>query len=119
MGHDGDCGCVVLFGGVEWYVAVFLFPLSPTPLSLVISDSCRVVWPLLIRDESGDAVTDKEGNKWDGANSGAYLFHYVKEGDGIKLKSTRIFADSSPALKLMLQKGLLDAETLKGIVIGS
>lgn len=64
-------------------------------------------------------MTDKEGGKWDGCNSGAFLFHYVKDGDTIKLKSTRIFADSSPALKMMLQKGLLDAETLKGIVIGS
>lgn len=68
----------------------------------------------------GDALTDKEGNKWDGCNSGGFLFHYVKQDDGkIKLKATRIFTDVSPTFKLMLQKGLIDGETLKGIVIGS
>lgn len=64
-------------------------------------------------------MTDREGEKWDGSNSGAFLFHYVKDGDSIKLKSTKIFADSSPAMKLMLQNNMIDAETLKGIVIGS
>lgn len=52
-------------------------------------------------------------------NQGAFLFRYVKEWEEIKLQSTKIFVDMGPTFKLMLQKGLLDAETLKGIVIGS
>ena len=64
-------------------------------------------------------MTDCEGNTWDGRNKGAFLFRYADEGDGIKLKSTQIFSDASPALKMMLEKGLLDAEGLRGIVIGS
>ena len=73
-----------------------------------------------VRCGAGDAVKDKEGNAWDGVNSGAFLFHYVKQDDGkIRLKSTRIFTDVGPTFKLMLQKGMLDAEALKGIVIGS
>lgn len=67
----------------------------------------------------GDSVTDKEGGKWHGNSTGAFLFRYAKDENTIKLKSTQIFSDSSPALKMMLQNGLLDAETLKGIVIGS
>ena len=55
---------------------------------------------------------DLEGNKWHGKNSAAFYFTYVKESDGFKLKRTRIFADATPALRVMLQNGILNGEQI-------
>jgi hypothetical protein len=67
------------------------------------------------------SVTDPEGGKgWHGYCPGSFHFQYVKDDSGkIKLRKSRIFSDSGPALKLMLKNKLLDAEQLAGIVIGS
>jgi hypothetical protein len=67
------------------------------------------------------SVTDEEGGKgWHGYGPGSFQFQYVKDGSGkIKLRKTRIFSDSGPAVKLMLQNNLINAEQLAGIVIGS
>ena len=65
-------------------------------------------------------VDDPEGGKWHGACAGAFQFDYVKDGsDGFKLRKTRIFSDSSPALKVMLKNNMINADQLAGIVIGS
>ena len=69
---------------------------------------------------SGDAVTDLQGEKWDGVSPSAFHFLYVKDGSGdIKLKSAKIFADPGPAFKLMLKNGVINTEQLAAIVIGS
>lgn len=69
---------------------------------------------------SSDAVTDPQGEKWDGVIPSAFDFRYVKDGsNGIKLKSTKIFGDRSEVMKAMLKGGLINAEQLAGIVIGS
>jgi hypothetical protein len=67
------------------------------------------------------SVTDPEGEKgWHGYCPGGFQFEYAKDDSGkIKLRKTRIFSDSSPALKVMLQNKQLNAEQLAGIVIGS
>ncbi|KAK5170611.1 uncharacterized protein LTR77_005200 [Saxophila tyrrhenica] len=67
----------------------------------------------------GGAITDPQGEKWDGVSPAAFSFRYVKEGEGIKLKETKIFSDPSPALKLMLQDGALDGEHLVGMLKGA
>ena len=66
-----------------------------------------------------ESLTDPDGNKWQGVHKGAFHFKYVKDGDSIKLRETRIFADASPALRLMLNNKLIGPEQLAGIVIGS
>ena len=66
-------------------------------------------------------VTDEEGGKrWHGYGPGSFQFQYVKEDSGeIKLRKTRIFSDSGPAVKSTLQNNLINAEQLAGVVIGS
>lgn len=65
-------------------------------------------------------ITDPDGRKWHGHGSGAFQFFYVRDGSsGIKLKQKRIFSDSSPAMKLMLQNKFIDGEQLARIVSGS
>lgn len=65
-------------------------------------------------------VDDPEGGKWHGYCPGSFQFDYVKDSSGtIKLKKTRIFSDSSPALRVMLQNKMIEGEQLTGIVIGS
>lgn len=109
------------FGCTGWTVSPPFLSVLPLPglETIYLRAGARVKWDNGLKSAIGDAVTDREGNKWDGQNKGAFLFRYADEGQGIKLKSTQIFADSSPAMKMMLEKGLLDAESLKGIVIGS
>ncbi len=68
---------------------------------------------------SGDAVTDPQGEKWDGVGPGAFHFSYKKEESGIKLKWTKIRSDPSPALKLMLKAGHLNGEQLAGMLSNS
>lgn len=64
--------------------------------------------------------TDPEGGKWHGHLSSSFVFFYVKDNSGnIKLKETKIFGDSTPALKVMLQNGMLNGEQLAGMVKGS
>ena len=65
------------------------------------------------------AHVDLEGNKWHGKNSAAFYFTYVKESDGYKLKRTRIFADATPALRVMLQNGILNGEQIAGMLKGA
>ena len=54
-------------------------------------------------------VKDGTGKEWDVVTPSAFHFEYVKdsqaEHDGVRLKSTRIFADSGPALMMMLKRG--------------
>ena len=54
-------------------------------------------------------VKDGTGKEWDFMTPSAFHFEYVKdskaEHDGVRLKSTRIFADSGPALMMMLKRG--------------
>ena len=56
-------------------------------------------------------VRDPSGKEWDVVTNSAFHFEYVKDSkakhDGIKLKSTKIFCDSGPALMLMLKRGQL------------
>ncbi|MCJ1460821.1 hypothetical protein MMC28_011203 [Mycoblastus sanguinarius] len=56
-------------------------------------------------------VKDGSGREWDHVTPGAFHFEYVKDSkakhQGILLKSSRIFADSGPALMLMLKRGQL------------
>ena len=54
-------------------------------------------------------VKDGTGKEWDVVTPSAFHFEYVRdskaEHDGVRLKSTRIFADSGPALMMMLRRG--------------
>ena len=56
-------------------------------------------------------VKDASGKEWDICNPSVFHFEYVKDSkakhDGVLLKSTRIFADSGPALMLMMKRGQL------------
>lgn len=67
----------------------------------------------------GDVVKDPQGESWDGVGPGAFQFHYVKDGDDIKLKQTKIFSDPSPALRFLLQAGALDGEQVAGMLKGA
>lgn len=83
--------------------------------------NCYFRLPGLSEDKC--TVEDPEGSgKWHGYCPGSFQFDHVKNGDGdgkIKLKQTKIFSDSSPALRVMLKEGMIGAEELKGIVMGS
>ena len=56
-------------------------------------------------------VKDGSGKQWDVVTPSAFHFAYVKDSrakhDGVRLQSTRIFADSGPALMMMLKRGQL------------
>jgi len=66
--------------------------------------------------KEGKKVKDEQGREWDAVTPGGFRFVYVKdpsaEHHGIRLKSTRIFADSGPAMAVMLQRGLIKASDL-------
>ena len=66
-------------------------------------------------------VKDPEGSgKWHGYCPGSFQFDYVKCDDGkIRLKKTRIFSDSTPAMRVMLKNKMIDGEALAGTDIGS
>ena len=55
----------------------------------------------------------------DGVATGGFKFIYVKEGDTIKMKESKIFSDGTPAMKLMLQNKMIDGNALAGIVLNS
>jgi len=60
-------------------------------------------------------ISDNEGKKWSAVMEAAFRFWYVKDEsgpEGIKIKETRIYADSMPALGFMLQKGIVSAKDL-------
>lgn len=60
-------------------------------------------------------VRDASGREWDVVTPGAFHFEYVREEGnehGIKLVMTRVFADSGPALVLMLKRGQVKGEDL-------
>ena len=58
-----------------------------------------------------------DGRKWSAVTEGGFHFYYVKDESGphgIKLKETRIFSDPMPAVKFMLQEGLVKPQDLLG-----
>lgn len=61
-------------------------------------------------------VKDRYGKDWDVIIPGAFKFDYVKDAsakyDGLKLRRTEIFYDSGPAVKRMLQRGMIKPEEL-------
>lgn len=61
-------------------------------------------------------VRDGSGREWDVVTKGAFHFEYVRvEGakhGGILLRRTSTFADSGPALMMMLKRGQLEAADL-------
>lgn len=60
-------------------------------------------------------VKDPEGDMWNVYLEAAYRFVYIEDASaksGYKIKETRIYADPTPAVGLMLQKGLATAEQL-------
>ena len=61
-------------------------------------------------------VKDGTGKEWDMVTPSAFHFEYVKDSeakhDGVRLKSTRIFADSGPAMMMMLKRGQVKAADL-------
>lgn len=63
-----------------------------------------------------ETETDLEGKKWHGVAFGAYHFIFVKDNGDIKLKYTRIYADQSPVMKLMLKNNLVNAEQVAGML---
>lgn len=65
------------------------------------------------------SVDGPEGGKWHGYCTGAFQFEYVKDGESFKLKKTRIFSDSSPALKVMLKNNMINGDALAGIIGGA
>lgn len=67
----------------------------------------------------GNAVKDPQGQSWDGSGPGAFQFHYVKDGEGIKLKQSKIFSDKTPALKFLLEAGALNGEQIAGMIKGA
>lgn len=67
----------------------------------------------------GNIVQDPRGDSWDGVGPGAFQFHYVKDGDDIKLKETKIFSDPSPVLKFLLQAGALNGDQIAGMLKGA
>ena len=68
----------------------------------------------------GDVTDPEGGGRWHGFCPGSFQFEYVKCEDGkIRLRKTRIFSDSSPAMRVMLKNKMIDGEALAGIVIGS
>lgn len=60
--------------------------------------------------------TDSEGKKWQGVGFGAYHFIYAKDGDGLKLKFTRIYSDPTPVMRLMLNSNLVSAEQVASML---
>lgn len=63
-----------------------------------------------------ETETDAQGNKWHGVAFGAYHFVFVKESGEIKMKLTRIYADPSPIMKLMLKNNFVNAEQIAGML---
>ncbi|KAJ9635993.1 hypothetical protein H2201_000006 [Coniosporium apollinis] len=61
-------------------------------------------------------VKDRYGKEWDVIIPGAFKFEYVRDPsakyDGIKFKKMEIFYDTGPALKRMLQRGMIKPEEL-------
>lgn len=67
-----------------------------------------------------ETKTDSNGKKWHGSGPGAFSFKWTgKEEKDIKLKETRIFADSTPAVKVMLANKHINAEQLASIIVNS
>ncbi|KAL8689355.1 MAG: hypothetical protein Q9218_004958 [Villophora microphyllina] len=58
---------------------------------------------------SEQKIKDPSGKEWDCVTNSAFHFYYVKDEKakhhGMLLKKTMIFADSGPALMLMLKRG--------------
>ncbi|KAL8721915.1 MAG: hypothetical protein Q9225_001511 [Loekoesia sp. 1 TL-2023] len=56
-------------------------------------------------------VKDASGKEWDVVTPGAFRFQFVRDPkaahDGLLLKGTTIFADSGPAITLMLRLGVM------------
>ena len=57
-------------------------------------------------------VKSEDGKEWDIVTPGAFLFEYVKDGSGVKLKSTKIYADSAPGMMTMVKRGLIKPSDL-------
>jgi len=60
---------------------------------------------------------DLTGRKWDLEMEAMFQFEYVKAADGIdgiKMKSTKAFSDSTPAVVEMLKRGMIKPEQLLG-----
>ncbi len=59
----------------------------------------------------GAKIQGKDGNQWDGQGPGAFHFRYVKQGDGdLRLAASTIYADPTPAMMLMVHRGMLKPE---------
>jgi hypothetical protein len=63
-----------------------------------------------------ETETDLAGKTWHVHAFGAYHFIFVKEDGGIKMKSTRIYADQSPVMRLMLKNNIISGEQAVGML---
>ncbi|KAK8215455.1 hypothetical protein M8818_002076 [Zalaria obscura] len=57
-------------------------------------------------------VKSVEGKEWDAVLPTAFYLEYVREDGGIKLNKTKIFGDPTPAVGLLLQRGVMKPEDL-------
>lgn len=68
------------------------------------------------KGEGGKGVRDGEGREWDVMVPSAYSLEYVREEGakhgGILLRSTKIFGDTAPVMKAMVEKGVVKKEDL-------
>ena len=63
-----------------------------------------------------ETETDLAGKKWHVHAFGAYHFIFINEDGGIRMKSTRIYADQSPVMKRMLKSNIISGEQVVGML---
>lgn len=122
-------GTVIRGGEAAWHegIAVIYGPFTAhlhSPNFLVCSqteDGWQMIgqadlYASLPSERCGGRVRDGERREWDIKVPSAFWFEYVRDEGakhgGILLRSTKIFGDTAPVMKAMVQRGMVTKEDL-------